>query len=156
MAEFDYTNWEAERAALKTEIYRELREKRDRERVVTISGSIELNPQYVTKDIPFEYGPFLFPTPFSEPPILTFSAVRTDPVKPFWGFMDISRWQIASGTFEGFYIGFYAIQTPPAALYKHIINWIAQGKASVYHESAAEDAWTAGYDHSSNPSVNLY
>ena len=55
MAEFDYTNWEAERSALKAEIYRELREQRDRERKVTISGAIELNPQYVTKAQAYEY-----------------------------------------------------------------------------------------------------
>ena len=153
---FDYTNWEAERTTLKNEIYKELREQRDRKREVTISGTVEINPQFVTKGVPYEYGPFLFPTPFSSQPVMTISTTRTDPTKAFWGITDISRWQLTAGIFEGFYVGFYAIEPPPEALYRHTISWIAQGTASVYHESVGQDAWTTGYDHANNPTVNLY
>lgn len=151
----DYTNWDYEREALKTEIYKELREQRDRVREATDSGKIEINPQLATVDIPFEYGPFFFKSPFKQAPNMTFAQARTVRTSPFWALLDISRWESPSGALEGFYIGVLALRPPPAAVFTHSISWIAQGEASVYHPSNSTNAWMDQYSDGTNPTLEI-
>jgi hypothetical protein len=151
----DYTNWDNERAALKNEIYKELREQRDREGKSMDSGQITINPQLVTVGESFEYGPFFFLGPFRTAPNMAFAQIRAEADKPFWGALDVSRWETASGAIEGFYVGFLALQAPPEALFTHTVSWIAQGQASVYHQSTGRDAWMDKYSSEYNSTLNI-
>lgn len=151
----DYTNWNNERAALKNEIYKELREQRDREGKVTDSGRIAINPQLATVGETYEYGPFFFLGPFKTAPNMAFAQIRAEADKPFWGALDVSRWETSEGVVEGFYLGFWALQTPPEALFTHTVSWIAQGQASVYHQSTGRSAWMDSYSSDDNPTLNI-
>lgn len=152
----DYTNWDEERAALKAEIYRELREQRDRERSQTYTGLIQIEPQILKLNTSTEYGPFPFPSTFSGTPNMSFCAYRTEVTKPLTAVLEVSRWDTSNGNVTGFYLSVYPITEPPRDVLNHTISWIAQGTASVYHEGSASDAWTTQYDNKYNNTLNIF
>jgi hypothetical protein len=151
----DYANWNTERALLKNEIYKELRDQKDRESKVVDSGQINLDPSFLEKDIPSEYGPYFFRVPFASPPSMAFAQIRAAQAFPVWTILDISRWEASTGAIVGFYLGILALKTPPATVTAHRITWIAQGQASVYHQSGASDAWTESYTPDYNSTLNI-
>lgn len=143
----DFTNWPAERDKLKQEIFKELREQRDRKGLLTLSGSTKINPQYVSKGTSRDYGPFIFGTRFQGTPDISFGSIRAVQEQPFWALYDVAKWVGEAGAVEGFYLGLYAVTAPPKGLYQHNVSWIVRGTASQYRAESRLEAWRSSYSY---------
>lgn len=145
---------------LKEEIFKELREQKDREGISTISGIYTFNPKTLKaptvskrniKPSKQVVGPIFFNTKFTKTPVVTFGQVQQDStqlciVQPF-----VNSWKFQAGVVEGFFLGLYPIAVDTTAE-KHLISWIAQGNTSAYMDLGVSQAWETNYNDMQAPS----
>jgi hypothetical protein len=133
---------------------------------------IERREQVVTQERRFMVlGPYLFAKKFAVPPEITFgekadfiAGVQEASVPvgipvtyvPFTCQAQIFRWNFANGEVDGFYLGLYALTSPPKGATSHTISWIASGQASRYADQGIAESWSESYDYNEPDYIEDY
>lgn len=128
----DYTNWNKERAALKEEILKDLRDQRDRRALVQTTGLIKINPQLYPVQSFSTVGSYSFKNNFKAAPYLGFIQILQTPTKPWIAELYVESWHSIQGVIDGFTLGLYPLVDPPDGVTQHQIRWFTHGKASSY------------------------
>lgn len=147
----DYTNWTRERQKLKDEVFKELRNQRDRKALRdgrTFKDSVNINPQTLGRagTITILDPIMLNGWRFQARPSISFGQIMGDSNKPYMCVPSVADWVSSGGIIVGLKLGIYSLMDCPADLVQHTITWIVHGKASVYQGSSAHENWTQQYD----------
>lgn len=102
-------------------------------------------------------GPFFFSQKFDKAPRITYGqqpggvvqpgAAMSNNYIPFLVQAYTYQLEYTNGVVAGFYVGLYALTSPPPNVTSHSIDWIASGTASRYSDAAVEESWSDGYDY---------
>lgn len=140
----------------------QLRDQRDLAENAVFTGQAAFNPQ-VFADKRYKHfvvGPLLFDNPFDTTPNIVFGLVNQSPTdntqtqtglatsfEPFVVHPYVYKWKTINSRVDGFWLGLYAITSPPGDASTALINWQASGKASSYINQSTEDSWMENYDY---------
>lgn len=140
-------NWGKERAALKREIFNDLRVMEDRKLQAYVQQTTKINPADLKPGQSKIFGPFSFEVRFTRPPTITFGQQPAVTVEnSFLVVPYVSSWYLRQGVIAGFYLGVYAITACPSDVKTHNITWRADGRASRYKNYESQDEWTTSYN----------
>lgn len=136
-----------------------LRGQRDDKQLQRLSGNWQLNPQIFASDKHYIAGPIEFTSPYQTTPKVTFGQIAQQDVQniatqqlvatgytplivqPYvYGFVQ------GAGVISAFYMGLYALTSPPPANNKYTICWMSEGKGSPYSQQRIDEAWTSSYN----------
>lgn len=163
MVDDEFIDFSDEREGIIDDTLDTLRDQRDEAQEVSLHGSYEIHLHMFKTGNYAVLGPIRFETSFKIEPDITFgikqgfinqadmitSGATASNYEPLILAPIAHGFTTNSGLVDGFFIGLYALTQYNSALHanqKYKVSWRADGTASVYLDTQAEDRWTESYE----------